>query len=382
MQCVQCGSTLRATAKICIHCGTPVGAAPSPAPAPAPVPAPAPAPEPVAATPAPQEPVDAPVAAPAVQATVESAPQPSAPQAAAEAIPEPAVEPEPAPETAPEPATEVSTPAVEAKRPQVEVAPEFAATPLPVPPVKPAATASASKMPLMIGGGVVVAVLAGAGIFMSGKSESPPPAEVKAKTAPVAGSAPQTSAPMAAAAGAAIDRQWLNQLMGLAANNDWGSVQTKLEQAQPTVPAAVDKAAARQLNTQAINALRSGDVQGAVTLFTQAAAQDPGDPEIQNNLGYAYLQAGRLEEARQYLLQTLQLAPTRAQAWVNTADLFAQSGNAEVAQSALKLAVFFATDRAKALASLSREENLGHEQFKATAKAVVAQADRIPAYKR
>ncbi len=297
-------------------------------------------------------------------------PEPSPPEATVEVEPEPQPEPEPAPEPA--------APVVEAKRPQVEVAPEFAATPLPVPPVKPAAAASSSKMPLMIGGGVVVAVLAGAGIFMSGKSESPPPPAAKA--APDA--APQAAATVAAAAGSAIDRQWLNQLMGLAANNDWGSVQAKLEQAKPAMPAAVDKAAARQLNTQAINALRAGDVQGAVTLFTQAAAQDPGDPEIQNNLGYAYLQAGRLEEARQYLLQTLQLAPTRAQAWVNTADLFAQSGNAEVAQSALKLAVFFATDRTKALASLSREENLGHEQFKAAAKAVVAQADRIPAYKR
>lgn len=257
------------------------------------------------------------------------------------------------------------------------MAPEFAAAPLPVPPVKPAAS---SKLPLMIGGGVVVAALAGAVTFMSGGSKSPAPAETAAKAAP--SEAPQASAPVAAAAGAAIDRQWLNQLMGLAANNDWGSVQTKLEQTKTTVPAAVDKAAARQLNTQALNALRSGDVPGAVSLFTQAAAQDPGDPEIQNNLGYALLQAGRLEEARQYLLQTLQLAPTRAQAWVNTADLFAQSGNAEVAQAALKLAVFFATNRTEALASLSREENLGHEQFKATAKAVVAQADRIPAYKR
>jgi len=234
----------------------------------------------------------------------------------------------------------------------------------------------------MIGGGVVVTILAGAGIFMSSKSDAPAPAEVKANTTPVAGSALQASAPIVTAAGVAIDSQWLNQLMGLAANTDWGSVQTKLGRAQPAVPAAVDKVAARQLNTQALNALRHGDVQGALDLLTQAAALDPGDPEIQNNLGYAYLQAGRIEEARQYLLQTLQLAPTRAQAWVNTADLFAQSGNGEVAQSALKLAVFFATDRTKALASLSREENLGHEQFKATAKAVVARADSIPAYKR
>jgi tetratricopeptide (TPR) repeat protein len=232
----------------------------------------------------------------------------------------------------------------------------------------------------MLAGGVVVAVLVGAGIFMSGRSKSPAPAETTPTARP--SSAPQASVPVAAAAASEIDRQWLNQLMALAANNDWGSVQAKLEQTKPAVPVAVDKAAARQVNTQALNALRSGDVQGAATLFTQAATQDPGDSEIQNNLGYAYLQAGRLDEARQHLLQTLQLAPTRAQAWLNTADLFAQSGNAEVAQSALKLAVFFATDRAKALASLSREENLGHEQFKAAAKAVVAQADSIPAYKR
>jgi predicted Zn-dependent protease len=281
------------------------------------------------------------------------------------------------PQSEPEAATPTTT---QAKRPQVEVAPEFAATP---PPTQKTAASTSSKKPLVIGVGVVVAVVAGAGIFMSGRSKSPDASAANAPKA-AAGMASQASVPTAATppSGPSLDRQWLNQLMGLAANNDWAAVQAQLEQAQPTVPAAVDKAAAREKNARALAALGSGDVQGALPLLTEAAARDPGDPEIQNNLGYAYLLAGRLDDARQHLLQTLQIAPTRGQAWANTADLFAQSGNAEVAQAALKLAVFLATDRARALASLSREDNLGHEKFKAVAKAVVAEADRIPAFKR
>lgn len=184
------------------------------------------------------------------------------------------------------------------------------------------------------------------------------------------------------AAVAVIDNKWLNQLMTAASSNDWAGVQAQLAQAVPAALPAKDKAAARQSNAQGLAAMRSGDAKSALPFFLQAVDQDPGDPEIENNLGYAFLQAGQLDDARQHLLQTLQLAPTRATAWVNTADLFAQRGNGQAAQAALKLAVFFASDRAKALASLSREDNLGSEAFKAAAKAVVGQADSIAPYKR
>lgn len=243
-------------------------------------------------------------------------------------------------------------------------------------------------MPLIAGGVVLVAVLAGGGMYLSrGSAPAPAPAAASpAPAAPVAAApAPAPEVAPAAPAGASaatIDNKWLNELMTLAANNDWAGVQAQVGQAQPLVLAAKDKAAARQSNAQAITALRSGDAKAALPLLTQALEQDPGDAEIQNNLGYAYLLTGQLDEARQHLLKTLQLAPMRAPAWVNTADLFAQRGNEQVAQAALKLAVFFATDRAKALASLSREDNLGHEKFKAVAKAVVSQADTIPSYKR
>lgn len=141
-------------------------------------------------------------------------------------------------------------------------------------------------------------------------------------------------------------------------------------------PARGDRRHARRLNDEALPLLRSGGNAEAAAKLEAAVAADPADVEIRNNLGYALLQLGNLVQAEEALFATLRLRPNRAGAWVNLGEAYGARGLASEAKGALRLAIRFTGDRAKAIAYLrTLSERTGPEAatLREASRAVLAE---------
>ena len=119
----------------------------------------------------------------------------------------------------------------------------------------------------------------------------------------------------------------LDQAVKDDANADGEILKLKQKISDLPKPAKGEKKSARAINEQALSLFNSGKVAESIGLFNQATQLDQSDPEILNNLGYALLRHGKLEEAKAALLKTLALAPGRSPAWQNIADIFTIQGD-------------------------------------------------------
>lgn len=150
----------------------------------------------------------------------------------------------------------------------------------------------------------------------------------------------------------AFSRNDLNALLQLSASNDWTGVTERVSSFN--AKSSISENVSRGDNEQGIRAIRDGNFEGAISHFQKAVAANPNTAEFLNNLGFSYLKVGRLDEARNALLNTLLLDPTRGICWFNVSELFSIQGNLEGAQAAMRLAIFFATDQQKAVGSIER----------------------------
>ena len=114
---------------------------------------------------------------------------------------------------------------------------------------------------------------------------------------------------------------------------------------------AGDRKASQALNQKAIDEFKKHDLDGAIKLLEQAAAGNPVDVDVSENLGFLYLQANRLEEAGNSLRNALQLEPRRASMWGTMAELYAVNGDADAALRSLLLAYEFSANKEQTLAS-------------------------------
>ncbi|RQP25076.1 SEL1-like repeat protein [Piscinibacter terrae] len=115
------------------------------------------------------------------------------------------------------------------------------------------------------------------------------------------------------------------------ANAVWDA---KTEIEELPYPARGDRKAARKLNTSALEKFKADNVPAALGDFEKAWAADPSDQEITNNYGYVLYRSQRLADAERLLRYTLALAPARAAAWANLAEVLGASGNAKGAAAA------------------------------------------------
>lgn len=76
-----------------------------------------------------------------------------------------------------------------------------------------------------------------------------------------------------------------------------------------------------------LTVLRNQDYQNEVALWQATARLSPNKARVQNNLGYAYMLAGRTEEARAAFTRTLQLDPNYYQARYNLQRINEQAFN-------------------------------------------------------
>ena len=134
-----------------------------------------------------------------------------------------------------------------------------------------------------------------------------------------------------------------------------------------------DRVAARQLNTTGLSFLNGKNYSAAINSFSLGTSTDPADPEILNNLAYAYMLAGDYNKAKAALIKTLLMSPQRTSAWVNLGQLYALANNPDEAKSALITGYNFSTAKPEALQYFGKlAQNTSEPQVSAAAEAALA----------
>lgn len=119
-------------------------------------------------------------------------------------------------------------------------------------------------------------------------------------------------------------------------------------------PPLVDRRLAREMNERGLAFWRRQRFAEAAVYFRKAHQADAGDAEIAENLGYALLKSGRLEEAERAILSALALAPGRASAWGSLGMLRAKAGRHREGVACVLTAYRLVRDRERALDVYSR----------------------------
>jgi TPR repeat protein len=138
----------------------------------------------------------------------------------------------------------------------------------------------------------------------------------------------QAAAPANAQITSRLDQ--VTKMLAGAASRDANAVwDAKTEIEELPYPARGDRKLARRLNTTALEKFKADQMADSAADFEKARRADPSDQEIANNYGYMLYRAGKLTEAEAQLRYTLALAPARAAAWANLAEVFGAQGQVQ-----------------------------------------------------
>ncbi len=96
-----------------------------------------------------------------------------------------------------------------------------------------------------------------------------------------------------------------------------------------TKPMPGDSAEATRLNKVGLKYLKDKNYVEAVKFFGWAANADPSDPKYPSNLGFAEMNAGDLNSAKNHLYASIALAPSRSVAWGDLGENFAKQRDQE-----------------------------------------------------
>jgi Flp pilus assembly protein TadD len=203
-----------------------------------------------------------------------------------------------------------------------------------------------------------------------GQADTPTPAPAEPPQVAASTEPPQVAAPPEAPAIAAM--------IDAAIAGDDTRLQSAIRQLAARAPARGDRARARELNAKALAYTRGARYTDAVPLFEAAHGADPGDAEVRENLGYALLKAGRIDEAEAALLSTLEVAPRRASAWGSLAFVYAKQDRKHAAVKLIQTAYRFAADRRKAAEAYRRQAKSDPDpKVRAMLTEAVARLDQV-----
>lgn len=146
-------------------------------------------------------------------------------------------------------------------------------------------------------------------------------------------------------------------------------------------PARGDRSLAREFHKRALELIREDRYPEGAAALEGALTADPGDVEVRGDLGYAYLKAGRLQDAEKILVGTLALAPARANSWANLGQVYAMQGDEKRAMACFRNTIRFSRSPEKTrefLANLA-ESDPNPSMRSAAAAAVAPLSGRAPA---
>lgn len=108
---------------------------------------------------------------------------------------------------------------------------------------------------------------------------------------------------------------------------------------------ASNRNVARVANQKGLDELKRGQSAKALQAFQEAYRADPGDVEVINNLGHAYMLTSDFASAEKSLTFALLLAPARGAAWTNLGQLYAKEGKEKEAVAAFANTYRFSQNR-------------------------------------
>lgn len=177
---------------------------------------------------------------------------------------------------------------------------------------------------------------------------------------------------------AGTDSQTLNDVLKAASSGDWARVDRLLTDASASAGSG-GKAATSELSEQGKKALAAGDYGKARAALSAALAADPQDADALNNLAFALLREGKLEDAHAHVRRSLELSPAHAAPWANAAEILAERDNTVASRAALRVAIHLATDRDRTRRFLTQaDRTVSSAKFRAVIAEVLPQFDDIP----
>jgi len=168
-------------------------------------------------------------------------------------------------------------------------------------------------------------------------------------------------------------------IMQASSKEDWGSVDNQTQAIkQAASPVRGNRKLSREANAEGLEAFRQSNFPAAIAAFERGVRADPNDVELMNNLGYAHLQAEHVKDSIRILTHVLLLAPDRSSAWANLSDSLSRTDNQNAPIDALRLAVYFSSNRQRTLEFLGKTlETHSVERFRSVVSTVLREVDRI-----
>ena len=235
-----------------------------------------------------------------------------------------------------------------------------------------------SRMVVVVG---VVLVAGAAAAYFATRGASPPaPSQGVAAVTSSTAAAPSPSPATPTASPAAGAKEVLNQLITAGREDRWPEVNPTVGAIKALArPPAGDAGTAAKLQQEGDQALKAGNFDQAIAAFERARSADPSSGEARLGLATAQVRAGRFDLATGSLVDALLASPESGAAWLLAAENFAELDKAEASLACLKLAVYLAKDRAKALAYLQdAPARIPSAKFKAVISAALPNLKELP----
>ena len=152
--------------------------------------------------------------------------------------------------------------------------------------------------------------------------------------------------------------------MGLVRDNRWQDVNLKVKSLKELVQSTKgNRFSSDKLTEEGRQLLESNKFPEAIALFEKAIAEDSSNYLPRSLLGRTLSRTGKSDAARLVLVDALVMEPDRGATWLSAAEMFAEIGKPEEAGSALKLAIFFSTNRETALQFLQDKARFQSAKF-------------------
>jgi tetratricopeptide (TPR) repeat protein len=182
--------------------------------------------------------------------------------------------------------------------------------------------------------------------------------------------------------GGSVTIEILSELLQRSASDDWNVIDQRVRSVAPVSHSLGDRKSARESNRIGLELFQKGRFDAAAAEFRKGLDASPGDIEVRNNLAFSTLRDGRHEQAVSLLTETLMADPTRASAWGNLAEAFAEMGKVPASRAAVKLVVHFSRNQQKSMEFLLSAEKVESEKLRSVIAGLAPELERVPAFVR
>lgn len=148
---------------------------------------------------------------------------------------------------------------------------------------------------------------------------------------------------------------------------------------QPSTEAPAKRVMSKELLNEMLQATSNDKWQEVATIISNGAS--PSDKVSVEDLvrsAQEKLKSGKLEEAQKTITEALIQDHTKGLSWLIASQIFAKLDATNISESALKLAIYLATNREQAISTLSNKDSFEDAKFKAVIGSVMPSASAIP----